>query len=161
MLNKSVYLSTDKKQLEGKSLNIFSEDNKFRDFLSRIENSTWFSNAVLVSIMISTLILILENPMYDPKSSYMIFLENMNKVMTIIFILEAAVKITVYGFICNGENSYCRNIWNVMDFLIVLLSSMELFTFFSDSGSIKIMRLLRILRPLSMVGRNPGMKTVI
>ena len=99
--------------------------------------------------------------MYKQDSPYMIFLENMNKIMTIIFILEAAVKITVYGFVCNGDASYGRNIWNVMDFIIVIFSSMDMLDFFSGTEFIKIMRLLRILRPLSMVGRNPGMKTVI
>ena len=133
MLRKSVSFKAETKKLYGKSLNIFSVDNAIRNFLSTIENSNWFSSAVLVSIMISTLILILENPTYDPKDSYVIFLEKMNKVMTVIFILEACVKITVYGFVCNGAESYCRSIWNIMDFIIVIFSSMDMLAFFNDA----------------------------
>ena len=48
-----------------------------------------------------------------------------------------------------------------MDFLIVIFSVLGLFPFYGDAEFIKIMRLLRVLRPLSMVSRNPGMKTVI
>jgi len=88
-------------------------------------------------------------------------MEYLNTAMTFVFIIEAIIKIIVYGFLFNGDSSYLRNLWNVMDFLIVIFSVLGLFPFYGDAEFIKIMRLLRVLRPLSMVSRNPGMKTVI
>ena len=99
--------------------------------------------------------------MYDPNSTFIHVMEYLNTLMTFVFIGEAVVKIIVYGFVFNGDTSYLRNFWNAMDFIIVIFSIMGLFTFWGDAEFIKIMRLLRVLRPLSMVRRNSGMKTVI
>ena len=142
-------------------MHIFNEDSRLRQFLNTIEQSTFFSNAIILSIIISTLILILESPMYNPESTFIQLMESLNTVMTFVFITEAAIKIIVYGFVFNGENSYLRKMGNVMDFVIVIFSTMGLFAFWGDAEFIKVMRLLRVLRPLKMVSRNPGMKTVI
>ena len=42
--------------------------------------------------------------------------------MTIIFALESLMKVLTYGFLFNGEKSYLRNGWNIMDYLIVCFS---------------------------------------
>jgi hypothetical protein len=42
--------------------------------------------------------------------------------MTGIFMFELVIKVLVFGFVCNGSNSYLKIGWNVMDFLIVLVS---------------------------------------
>jgi hypothetical protein len=42
--------------------------------------------------------------------------------MTVVFIIEFLMKVLVFGFACNGKDSYIKNPWNVMDFLIVLVS---------------------------------------
>ena len=160
-LGKSVLSLQEANEISGTSLSFFDNKSKFRSFLNTIVQSDLFSNAVLVSIMISTLILILENPSYDPHSTFMLTLEILNNLMTLVFILEAVIKIIVYGFILNGETSYLRNIWNVMDFIIVVTSFLGFFEFAGHTQFIKIMRMLRVLRPLSMVGRNQGMRTVI
>jgi voltage-dependent calcium channel T type alpha-1G len=82
--------------------------------------------------------------------------------MTGVFILEFLVKSTVYGFLCNGSRSYLRDAWNIMDFLIVCASIAGLpFEAGSGAGAIKIIRVFRILRPLRMLNKNPGMKTAI
>ena len=151
----------DSEIITGTSLHFFNDESKFRNYLNKIVQSNWFANAVIVSIMISTLILILENPSYNPNSTFILTLELLNNLMTLVFILEAVIKIIVYGFIFNGENSYLRNIWNVMDFIIVMTSFLGFFEFAGDTQFIKIMRMLRVLKPLSMVGRNQGMRTVI
>jgi len=161
VLNKSTLSLKEQIKIQGTSLHFFTEESRLRKFLSKIEHSKWFSKAIVFSIFVSTLILILESPMYDPESTFIRVMEYLNAAMTFVFIIEATVKIIVYGFIFNGESSYLRNIGNVMDFFVLIFSILGLFTFWGDAEFIKIMRLLRVLRPLSMVSRDPGMKTVI
>ena len=48
-------------------------------------------------------------------------------VVTIIFVLECLLKVSVYGFLLNGQESYIRNPWNVIDFVIVVFSMVSLF----------------------------------
>ncbi|KRX07619.1 hypothetical protein PPERSA_11168 [Pseudocohnilembus persalinus] len=43
------------------------------------------------------------------------------------FLTECALKIIASGFIINGEQSYLRNLWNVLDFLIVIFSVVGIF----------------------------------
>ena len=80
--------------------------------------------------------------------------------MTVIFTIEAMLKIITTGFLFNRKNSYLRNSWNVLDFLIVsfaLLSS----TMKADISFIKVLRVARILRPLRLIQRAQGLKLAI
>lgn len=38
------------------------------------------------------------------------------------FTLEALFKIFAYGFIINGDQSYLQELWNIIDFLILVAS---------------------------------------
>ncbi len=61
------------------------------------------------------------------------------------------VKIFGQGFIF-GENPYLNESWNILDFVIVTTSYLPLV--FADSGvdvNLKILRSLRVLRPLRTV----------
>jgi len=82
--------------------------------------------------------------------------------MTIVFTFEAVVKIIAVGFLLAGKDSYIREAWNILDFLIVI--SALLGTIAGDSinvGFIKALRILKILRPLRIIARNPGLKIAI
>ena len=79
------------------------------------------------------MILILENPSDNPNEPFILTLELLNHLMTLVFILEALIKIIVHGFLFNGETSYLRNIWNVMDFIIVISSFLGFFEFAGDT----------------------------
>ena len=39
--------------------------------------------------------------------------------MTIVFTIEAVLKIIAVGFLFAGKNSYIREAWNILDFVIV------------------------------------------
>jgi len=54
-----------------------------------------------------------------------------------------------------------RNAWNIMDFVIVFFSMVSIIFQDVDLGPIKVLRMLRVLRPLRMISRNPGMKIAI
>lgn len=82
--------------------------------------------------------------------------------LTIIFTMEAIMKIIAFGFVMNGENSYIRNPANIIDFIVVIVSIASLMTDGNQNLSVlKVFRLLRILRPLRMVAKNEGLKLSI
>ncbi|KAK0065729.1 voltage-dependent non-L-type calcium channel alpha-1 subunit isoform A [Biomphalaria pfeifferi] len=64
-----------------------------------------------------------------------------------IFCVEAFLKIIALGF-CLHKGSYLRNIWNIMDFVVVVTGWID---YFLDSLDEPIIRALRVLRPLKLV----------
>jgi hypothetical protein len=82
-------------------------------------------------------------------------------IITFIFVIEMVLKIMVFGFCLNGPESYIRNSWNVMDFFIVAFSLVSLFAQDVNLGFIKILRMLRVFRPLRMISRNEGLKLAV
>lgn len=104
------------------------------------------------------MLLALDNPLNNPKSTLVKFLDVSDIVLTTFFAAEAVFKIIAYGFLLNGENSYIRNGWNIMDFVIVIFSIVSLVISGNKLNIIKILRLLRVLRPLRIISRNRGLK---
>ena len=80
--------------------------------------------------------------------------------MTMIFTIEAMLKIITTGFLFNKKNSYLRNSWNVLDFLIVSFALLS-YTMKADISFIKVLRVARILRPLRLIQRAQGLKLAI
>ena len=54
-------------------------------------------------------------------------------VVTALFTIELILKVIVLGFLMNGTESYIRNAWNQMDFVIVAISLISII--FRDAGS--------------------------
>lgn len=80
-----------------------------------------------------------------------------------IFIFEAVCKIIVLGFVM-GKGTYLRDAWNILDFLIVLVSVVNWVLESMSDINISFLRgfrALRALRPLRMVSKNEGMKIVV
>jgi voltage-dependent calcium channel T type alpha-1G len=148
-------------KLEGKSLYLFSPDNKMRIFLSKVIAHPVFDNFILVLILISTILLTLDSPLDDPKSNRVYVLDIFDTVMTVLFIIELLVKNIVFGFACNGPQSYIRGGWNMMDGLIVLLSIFKFLPIDAELGFIKVMRLLRVIRPLRLLTKYQGMRVAV
>lgn len=77
--------------------------------------------------------LILESPLNDPKSEMADNLFYIDIVVTALFTIELILKVIVLGFLMNGPESYIRNAWNQMDFVIVAISLISII--FRDAGS--------------------------
>lgn len=80
--------------------------------------------------------------------------------MTIIFLIEFMMKVIATGFVFNGKESYLRSSINIVDFFIVIVSVFSLFTD-SDLSFFKVVRVLRLLRPLRVIQRNEGLKIAV
>ena len=78
--------------------------------------------------------------------------------MTVAFTVELMINVIMRGFMFNGVNSYMKDSWNVLDFLIVLFSLISLAAVNLDLEILKVFRMLRVLRPLRVLKRNFGLK---
>lgn len=79
----------------------------------------WF---MMILIVVSSLVLALDNPLYDPKSKMSKDIAQVDVVLTVAFTFEAVAKIISYGFLNCGSTSYIRNPWNALDFFVVLVT---------------------------------------
>jgi len=117
---------------------------------------------MILSILVSSICLALDNPLNDPKSKFSINLNKVDVICTVIFVFEAVSKIITYGLWECGSKSYLRNEWNILDFFVITLT---LLSYMSNSNSdlslIKILRLLKVLKPLRALSRNEGLKISI
>ena len=64
----------------------------------------------------------IDRPLEDPETPFKIYLNFIAEILTIIFAIEALIKIIALGFYWNGSKSYLKNGWNRLDFSIVLLT---------------------------------------
>ena len=127
----------------------------------KIVKFKYYDSFVLTLIIISTILLTLDNPLNDPDSNLSITLGRIDYFMTGAFTLESVINIIHLGFIFNGDQSYLRDSWNVLDFLVVTLSLTSISMTNHDLGIIKLFRMLRVLRPLRVLKRNVGLKTQV
>ena len=83
---------------------------------------------------------------------------------SVFFVFEAGLKIVAQG-LYRHKNAYLKDGWNIVDFIVVLTSLLELITevFAQDSQvySFKFLRSLRVLRPLRSVKRVPSMRRLV
>lgn len=143
------------------SLFCFSRTNRFRQFCYNLSTHKYFEWVILLFITFSTVLLAIERPLDDPASQKNAILKVIDYVMTGIFALEMLVKILSLGFAFNGHNSYIRNGWNILDFIIVMSSVAGLLPGVEKISFLKALRMLRILRPLRLISRNKGLKLSI
>lgn len=132
----------------GKSLFIFGPNNPVRQGCAAIVTNPVFDKIVLILIAISSISLALDNPLMDPDSTMAIVLGDLEVIITILFVMEMVLKVCADGFLFI-PGAYLRNWWNVLDFLVVVVSVFQLFS--GSSGglqSLKSLRALRALRPL-------------
>lgn len=113
-------------------------------------------------IAVNALLLALDEPsLEDPyqKKTINYILET----ISIIFTFELVIKVIVYGFYYT-DGSFMKDPWNILDFVIVFFSCVTwiLEAYASgDVGFLKGFRALRALRPLKVVSKNEGVKTVV
>jgi hypothetical protein len=113
-------------------------------------------------IALNSLLLALDEPrLSDPYQINTI--REMLLIISIIFVIEMVLKIIVMGFYW-GPRTYLKDNWNILDFIIVMFSVLTWImeaTAGSDISFIKGFRALRALRPLRVVSKNEGIKTVV
>jgi hypothetical protein len=146
--------------LPGTAFGIFGPKNRFRVWLSRIVLNPMFDHSVLVLVLISCITLAIDNPLVDPNSGKAKVLKIGDWLLTILFIFEMVGKVIVFGGIAHRK-SYLRSGWNQLDFIIVVISLTALLADGSQVGALRVLRAFRAMRPLRMISRNQGMRTIV
>lgn len=126
--------------------------------LYNIITHKWFKDLIIVCILTSAIILALDSPLLDPESNFKSSLYWIDITTTAIFTIEAVSKLMVFGLFFSGNTSYFRELWNILDFIILVFSYLCL-TPYSDN--FKVVKSLRILRSLRLIGRNEGLKVAV
>ena len=104
--------------------------------------------------------LAIEHPLEDPASDRNESLYTIDVILTILFSIEALIKIISFGLLRNGKFSYLLEPWNILDFSIVVLSIVSL-SFKVDWNFIRVLRSSRILRPLRLIQHADSLKIAI
>jgi len=73
----------------------------------------------------STALLAMESPLDNPNHPDRHVIWVLNEILTGVFIIELLIKIAAKGMAFNGNGSYLRNGWNVLDFLILMASIVD------------------------------------
>lgn len=129
----------------GKALFVLGPDNSVRRGCAAVVHNPGFDRFILLLISVSSLALALDSPLRDPESTLAKYLKGVEQVMTALFFIEMALKICAHGFVLMPK-AYLRSAWNVLDFVVVVISMIQLVT--NDSGNLESLRSLRTLRAL-------------
>ena len=103
-----------------RSMCCLSTTNKFRTFFMDLSNNRYFNSFIIVAILVNSVALALEEP---PKlgEKHSKEQEMMEIVFIAIFSVEMFIKIIAMGFVMH-DDSYLHDPWNILDFLVVLSS---------------------------------------
>ncbi|XP_070175557.1 voltage-dependent calcium channel type A subunit alpha-1-like [Littorina saxatilis] len=103
---------------------------------------------VLLTIIANCIVLGLEEHLPEgDKTPLALQLDETEVYFLGIFCVEAFLKIVALGFVLH-KGSYLRNIWNIMDFVVVVTGFLD---FMLTSLDQPFVRSLRVLRPLKLV----------
>ncbi|XP_067216065.1 voltage-dependent calcium channel type A subunit alpha-1 isoform X5 [Linepithema humile] len=147
------------------SLFILSEDNCIRKHTRFIIEWPPFEYAVLLTIIANCVVLALEEHL--PKGDKTILAQKLEATEIYflgIFCVEASLKILALGFVLH-RGSYLRNIWNIMDFFVVVTGIITAFSSGMQSEGkemdLRTLRAIRVLRPLKLVSGIPSLQVVL
>ncbi|XP_069793639.1 probable voltage-dependent R-type calcium channel subunit alpha-1E isoform X1 [Narcine bancroftii] len=143
------------------SMFLFRKTNPIRRACHFIVNLRYFEMCILLVIAASSVALAAEDPIHKDSARNQV-LRYFDYVFTGVFTFEMVIKMIDIGLIFH-EGSYFRDVWNILDFIVVS-GALVAFAFTGSSGkdinTIKSLRVLRVLRPLKTIKRLPKLKAV-
>lgn len=145
-----------------RSFCFFSKAHWVRWQALRITKSSYFELAVMLVILFNCGELVWETTLVQEKTSTFedVATRTLNIAFTLCFAVEALLRALAQGFAL-AEGSYLSDSWNILDFIILLVSVVELNFTDVNLSYVKVVRALRTIRALRMVSRNLSMKLVV
>ncbi|GLC39690.1 Caveolin-2 [Pleodorina starrii] len=139
------------------SLFCIRKSNTIRQLCILLSHSKQFENFILFCILCNCITLGMSSNRYgfDHTSSGKV-LDKFEYLWVAIFSAEALLKIVSMGFFL-APGTYLRDGWNVIDFGVVALGLVDIFT----SGNMTAVRTVRVLRPLRAITRIQGVKVLV
>ncbi|CAH1792816.1 unnamed protein product [Owenia fusiformis] len=131
----------------------------FRTYMFKLVEHNYFETFIIGMIMVSSMALAFEDIHYYDRPMLVSTLKIMDRVFSVVFIAEMALKWSAYGF-----KRYFTDAWCWLDFIIVAISLVSLAAEglgLNNIGAFRALRTLRALRPLRAVSRWEGMKVVV
>ncbi|XP_040216181.1 voltage-dependent R-type calcium channel subunit alpha-1E isoform X3 [Rana temporaria] len=161
MKRKEKILESPKAIVPYSSMLIFRSTNPVRKVCHYIVNLRYFEMSILLVIAASSIALAAEDPVLT-NSDHNKVLRYFDYVFTGVFTFEMVIKMIDQGLILH-EGSYFRDLWNILDFVVVV-GALIAFALATNKGrdikTIKSLRVLRVLRPLKTIKRLPKLKAV-
>ncbi|OMJ71655.1 hypothetical protein SteCoe_30075 [Stentor coeruleus] len=145
---------------QGKSYFIFSENNAFRKLCIIIYTSKHFEVFILILISITSLKLAFDTYLINSSAKVQDVSAKIDMAFTSMYLGEFIIKSVSLGLVL-GKKSYLHDYWNYIDFAIVVASIIDFSISSINISQIKIVRLLRTLRPLRYISHNLSMKIVV
>lgn len=142
----------------GLSIGIFGKDSLLRKKLYILVTSDNFNRLIVLCILLSSVQLAMDVSYTDPASVKKSTLHWIDVSTIVVFTVEAVIKVVTFGVIVNGEKSYLRDGWNLLDITILVFSYICLTPL---DQQFKFIKTLRILRSLRLIGRNEGLRVAL
>jgi hypothetical protein len=111
--------------IEKDIMELRADKNKCYKFFLKIIQSKLFTNFIAICIAMNTVVLAMDSEPIDPNLERSI--EYVNLLFYMIFVVEMACKM-----IGQGSHSYFKESQNIFDMIIVILSTVDVFLFFSE-----------------------------
>eukprot|EP00759_Apiculatamorpha_spiralis_P019555 PhF_6_TR25482/c0_g1_i1/m.35418 len=128
-----------------------------------VKHKRVFDAIIMIVIAMSSFSLAWDAPILAPNSSIARSLRKIDLTLTIAFVAEAGLQAIAYGLSRHPQSYLRQSPWNVFDFFVVLMSlgSAILEMQEKSSGNLKMLKLIRTIRPLRFIRRSSGLKVVI
>ncbi|XP_066923067.1 muscle calcium channel subunit alpha-1-like isoform X2 [Clytia hemisphaerica] len=122
-----------------------------------VVDSKPFEYFIMLLIVLNSVQLMMK---YNKMSeSYASMLTALNLTFTVLFCIEAALKLTAYGL------NYFRDLWNVFDLLVILGSCADLIIFFNESEfdfiDVSTFRLCRAARIVKLLRKGESIRIML
>ena len=116
----------------------------------------------MLLIFLSSLKLAVDTYMtgYAKESIQIIISDWCDTIFTWFFTFECLIKILALGFTMDS-GAYLLDSWNQLDFFIVITSLVDFFLGDIELPFVKILRLLRTLRPLRVISHNKSLRLIV
>ncbi len=158
---KAKHLKVHAKTLVGMALMIFSAENKLRRTLYDALLSSGYQAALYVVMFVYSVMLSFHTSMHDPDGGLRIAVKVVDITTAVFFSLDAFCKIVIFGLISNGEKSYLRSGWNILDLLLTIIQIVNLAIPEEYIAVRKMLFMCSVLRILRIVTASEGFRLCI
>ncbi len=139
---------------------VLKRNSCFRRFCYRVYVHRYFERAILALIVLSSMKLAADTYILDMSGPIVRTSRYLDSFFTVTFALELLIKTCTMGFAAD-KGSYLREGWNVVDFIIVIAGVFDMALTSVSIQSVRVLRLIRTIRPLRFISHNPDLKIVV
>lgn len=134
------------------ALFVFSPSNPFRVALFDLVTSDAYELFVFAAIAASCVFVAVDNSYWRSDQSWLYWQSGAELCFLLLFVSEMFFKMVAYGLVLH-KDSYLRNPWNILDFVVVFLSVLSILLGSLTTTDLSFLRGLRAFRAFRLLGR--------